>query len=154
MAAAILCSFWSFLSVGFWGSAPHPDGGAYSAPPYPLAGWEGCPPPAPSSAPTIISFQHHCNSVPTEIVEMPVVLVQGSAPSILAICSPFLSFTEILRGLSNLTGMSSLPHECTIAFAAISPCQQNQLPQSKCHYQQDCVRLWRLYQLKLQYEPN
>ena len=35
-------------SVGFWGSATDPDGGAYSAPPYPLAGREGCPPPAPS----------------------------------------------------------------------------------------------------------
>ena len=35
-------------SVGSWGSAPDPDGGAFSAPPYPLAGREGCPPPAPS----------------------------------------------------------------------------------------------------------
>ena len=35
-------------SVGFWGSAPDPGGGAYSAPPHPLAGREGCPPPAPS----------------------------------------------------------------------------------------------------------
>ena len=25
----------------FWGSAPDPDGGAYSAPPYPLAGLRG-----------------------------------------------------------------------------------------------------------------
>ena len=33
---------------GFWGSAQAPDGGAYSAPPCPLAGREGCPPPAPS----------------------------------------------------------------------------------------------------------
>ena len=46
MAAAFLCSFWSVLNaknVGFWGSAPDPDGGAHSAPPYPLAGREGCP---------------------------------------------------------------------------------------------------------------
>ena len=35
-------------SVGFWGSAPDPGGGASSAPPHPLAGREGCPPPAPS----------------------------------------------------------------------------------------------------------
>ena len=35
-------------SAGFWGRAPDPDGGASSAPPYPLAGREGCPPPAPS----------------------------------------------------------------------------------------------------------
>ena len=51
MAATFLRSFWSFLcakSAGFWGGAPDPDGGAYSAPPYPLAGREGCPPPAPS----------------------------------------------------------------------------------------------------------
>ena len=34
-------------SAGFWGSAPDPDGGASSAPPYSLAGREGCPPPAP-----------------------------------------------------------------------------------------------------------
>ena len=34
-----------------WGSAPDPDGGAYSAPPYPLAGREGAtPPPAPTPA--------------------------------------------------------------------------------------------------------
>ena len=34
-----------------WGSAPEPDGGAYSAPPYPLAGREGAtPPPAPTPA--------------------------------------------------------------------------------------------------------
>ena len=35
-------------TVGFWGGAPDPGGGAYSAPPHPLAGREGCPPPAPS----------------------------------------------------------------------------------------------------------
>ena len=28
-------------SAGFWGGAPDPNGGAYSAPPYPLAGREG-----------------------------------------------------------------------------------------------------------------
>ena len=34
-----------------WGSAPDPDGGAYSGPPYPLAGREGAtPPPAPTPA--------------------------------------------------------------------------------------------------------
>ena len=33
---------------GFWASVPDPGGGAYSAPPHPLAGLEGCPPPAPS----------------------------------------------------------------------------------------------------------
>ena len=34
-----------------WGGAPDPDGGAYSAPPYPLAGREGAtPPPAPTTA--------------------------------------------------------------------------------------------------------
>ena len=34
-----------------WGGAPDPDGGAYSAPPYPLAGREGAtPPPAPTPA--------------------------------------------------------------------------------------------------------
>ena len=34
-----------------WGFAPDPDGGAYSAPPYPLAGREGAtPPPAPTRA--------------------------------------------------------------------------------------------------------
>ena len=36
--------FFNAKRVGFWGSAPGPDGGAYSAPPYPLAGQEGCPP--------------------------------------------------------------------------------------------------------------
>ena len=34
-------------SAGFWGGAPDPDGGASSAPPYPLAGREGCPLPHP-----------------------------------------------------------------------------------------------------------
>ena len=37
-------------SAGFWGSAPDPDGGASSVPPYPLAGREGCPPPRDGSA--------------------------------------------------------------------------------------------------------
>ena len=49
--AWFLRTFWGVFnakSVGFWGGAPDPGGGAYSAPPHPLAGWEGCPPPAPS----------------------------------------------------------------------------------------------------------
>ena len=33
-----------------WGGAPDPDGGAYGAPPYPLAGRDGAtPPPAPTN---------------------------------------------------------------------------------------------------------
>ena len=35
-------------SVGFWHSAPGPAGEAHNAPPDPLAGREGCPPPIPS----------------------------------------------------------------------------------------------------------
>ena len=44
-----LISAWVFStkSVGFWGSAPGPGGGAYSAPPHLLGGREGCPPPPP-----------------------------------------------------------------------------------------------------------
>jgi len=35
--------FWSvdFLLYFGWGSAPDPTGGAYSAPPYPIAGFKG-----------------------------------------------------------------------------------------------------------------
>ena len=33
-------------SVGSWGSAPDPDGGACSTPPYLLAGQQGATPPA------------------------------------------------------------------------------------------------------------
>ena len=52
MAAAFLCSFWNFLnakSVGFWGSAPDPDGGAPIPP-----SWAGGVPPSrtlPGAAP-------------------------------------------------------------------------------------------------------
>ena len=34
--------------IGSWGSAPDPDGGACSTPPYLLAGQQGATPPAPS----------------------------------------------------------------------------------------------------------
>ena len=40
-------SFFNAKRVGFWGSTPDPDGGAYSTPPHPLPGWEGCPLPPP-----------------------------------------------------------------------------------------------------------
>ena len=49
--SAVFTYFWGVFyakSVGFWGGAPDPGGGAYSAPPHPLAGREGCPSPAPS----------------------------------------------------------------------------------------------------------
>ena len=44
-----------------WGSAPDPDGGAYSAPPYPLAGREGATPPP---APTPVLNQFHLIAFP------------------------------------------------------------------------------------------
>ena len=50
LSLQFLRSFGGFSNVqsaGFWGSAPDPDGGASSAPPYPLAGREGCPAPSP-----------------------------------------------------------------------------------------------------------
>ena len=51
-------------SVGFWGGAPDPDGGACSAPPYLLAGREGCPPPTPSTGDATILFRplHHATA--------------------------------------------------------------------------------------------
>ena len=39
------CSFMHQTSVGSWGSAPDPDGGACSTPPYLLAGQQGAIPP-------------------------------------------------------------------------------------------------------------
>ena len=44
--------------VGFWGSAPDPGGRAYSALPHPLAGREGCPPPAPSPGRPRLLLRH------------------------------------------------------------------------------------------------
>ena len=53
--------FWKLIndakSVGSWGSAPDPDGGAYSAPPYPLAAIV----PLPS---LIIHYGHPPHSIP------------------------------------------------------------------------------------------
>ena len=51
-----------------WGSAPDPDRGAYSAPPYPLAGREGAtPPPAPTPA----LNQFHLIAFPNPSVSRP-----------------------------------------------------------------------------------
>ena len=51
---------WNIIkSQSFWGSAPDPDGGAYSAPPYPLAGAGGVPP-----SRTHPSHTHHPCSPP------------------------------------------------------------------------------------------
>ena len=47
LTGLLFCVVFGAFSVGFWGSAPDPDGGAFSAPPYPLAGREGCPLPHP-----------------------------------------------------------------------------------------------------------
>ena len=51
-----------------WGSAPDPDGGAYSAPPYPLAGREGATPPP---APTLVLNQFHLIAFPNPPVSRP-----------------------------------------------------------------------------------
>ena len=58
-----------------WGSAPDPDGGAYSAPPYPLAGREGAtPPPAPTPA----LNQFHLIAFPNPPVSRPAYGPAGS----------------------------------------------------------------------------
>ena len=51
-----------------WGSAPDPDGGAYSAPPYPLAGREGATPP-PDPTPALNQF--HLIAFPNPPVSRP-----------------------------------------------------------------------------------
>ena len=44
----IIYVFMHQTRIGSWGSAPDPDGGACSTPPYLLAGQQGATPPAPS----------------------------------------------------------------------------------------------------------
>ena len=50
------CSFMHQTSVGSWGSAPDPDVGACSTPPYLLAGQQGAIPPAPSPGGGFLNF--------------------------------------------------------------------------------------------------
>ena len=62
-----LRTFWGVFyakSVGFWGSAPDPGRGAYSAPPHPLAGRKGCPPPAPSPGRPRLLLRHTLAGAP------------------------------------------------------------------------------------------
>ena len=65
-----------------WGSAPDPDGGAYSTPPYPLAGREGAtPPPAPTPALNqfhLIAFPNPPVSRPAYGPVSPTALLTGS----------------------------------------------------------------------------
>ena len=57
-------------SVGSWGSAPDPDGGAYSAPPYPLAAIV----PLPS---LIIHYGHPPHSIPVSAPADTSAIVKG-----------------------------------------------------------------------------
>ena len=95
-----LCFFFFFLggggggfyakSVGFGGGAPDPDGGACSAPPYPLAGREGCPPPAPSPGRLRPTPCHiHICTAPPPPPPPPSPLNPGSAAASF-VCSPTL----------------------------------------------------------------
>ena len=70
-----------------WGSAPDPDGGAYSAPPYPLAGREGATPPA---APTPALTQFHLIAFPNPPVSRPAYGPVVHIPTLL-VCGHFVA---------------------------------------------------------------
>ena len=72
-----------------WGSAPDPDGGAYSAPPYPLAGREGAtPPPAPTPA----LNQFHLIAFPNPPVSRP-----AYGPDMYGVCNRSRSQTHLRK---------------------------------------------------------
>ena len=95
--------FYNTKSVGFWCSSPDPDGGACGAPPYPLAGRDGCPPPAPSPG-RLCLHGRHC-------LQSDHFLYGGDGPAVSWVKSTHIG--------SDLIGEQGAEHTCQIQLFAM-----------------------------------
>ena len=88
----------------FWGSDPDPDGGTYSAPPYPLAGREGCPLPHPPRG-SAARYSAQPIATPSPLPN------PGSATGICPVIEVVL---DQMAGLK----ITALPEPCTVSYLA------------------------------------